>query len=104
MTMSERSVRDHDWCVWIYEAGVILMVIRLIFSVTNILYSQTSFIRTPKGQNQLSGLQMSLYYRGRECMIFGISGTKRTVRNREVSRIMEVSVRRGYTVLVAAFM
>ena len=29
MTMSERSVRDHDWCVWIYEAGVILMVIRL---------------------------------------------------------------------------
>ena len=102
--MSERSVRDHDWCVWIYEAGVILMVIRLIFSVTNILYSQTSLIRTPKGQNQLSGLQMSLYYRGRECMIFGISGTKRTVRNREVSRIIEVSVRRGYTVLVAAFM
>ena len=38
MTMSERSVRDHDWCVWIYEAGVILMVIRLIFSVTNKLY------------------------------------------------------------------
>ena len=37
-TMSERSVRDHDWCVWIYEAGVILMVIRLIFSVTNKLY------------------------------------------------------------------
>ena len=23
MTMSGRSVRDHDWCVWIYEAGVI---------------------------------------------------------------------------------
>ena len=38
MTMSGRSVRDHDWCVWIYEAGVILMVIRLIFSVTNKLY------------------------------------------------------------------
>ena len=27
MTMSERSVRDHDWCVRIYEAGVILIVI-----------------------------------------------------------------------------
>ena len=38
MTMSRRSVRDHDWCVWIYEAGVILMVIRLMFSVTNKLY------------------------------------------------------------------
>ena len=25
------------------------------------------------------------YYRGRECMIFGISGTKKTVHNREVS-------------------
>ena len=25
--MSERSVRDHDWCVWIYEADVVLMVI-----------------------------------------------------------------------------
>ena len=49
MTMSERSVRDHDWCVWIYEAGVILVVIRLIFSVTKKLYSQTFLIRTPKG-------------------------------------------------------
>ena len=29
MTSSGRSVRDHHWCVWIYEAGVILMVIRL---------------------------------------------------------------------------
>ena len=29
MTRSGRSVRDHDWCVLIYEAGVILMVIRL---------------------------------------------------------------------------
>ena len=38
MTMSGRSVRDHDWCGVIYEAGVILMVIRLIFSVTNKLY------------------------------------------------------------------
>ena len=81
MTMSEKSVRDHDWCVWIYEAGVI----PLIFSVTNKLYSQTSLIRTPQGQNQLSGLQRCPYHRGRECMIFGFSGTKRTVRNREIS-------------------
>ena len=29
MTRSGRSVRDHDWCVSIYEAGVILMAIRL---------------------------------------------------------------------------
>ena len=27
MTWSGRSVRDHDWCVWVYEAGVLLMVI-----------------------------------------------------------------------------
>ena len=53
------------------------------------LYSQTSLIRTPQGQNQVSALQRCPYYRGRECMIFGISGTKQTVRNREVS------VRRG---------
>ena len=48
-------------------------------------YSQTSLIRTPKGQNQLSALQRCPYYRGRECMILGISGTKRTVRRRKVS-------------------
>ena len=47
-------------------------------------YSQTSLIRTPKGQNQVSALQRCPYYRGRECIIFGISGTKRTVRNRGV--------------------
>ena len=29
MTSSGRLVRDHHWCVWIYEAGVIFMVIRL---------------------------------------------------------------------------
>ena len=40
-------------------------------------YSQTSLIRTPKGQNQLSALQRCPYYRCRECMIFGISSTKR---------------------------
>ena len=50
-------------------------------------------IRTPKGQNQVSFLQRCPSYRGRECMMFGISGTKRAVRNREVS------VRRGQTVL-----
>ena len=49
------------------------------------IYSQTSLIRTPKGQNQVSALQRCPYYRGRECMIFGFSGTKRTVRDREVS-------------------
>ena len=49
-------------------------------------YSQTSLIRTPKGQNQVSALQRCPYYRGRERMIFGISGTKRTVRNRGVRK------------------
>ena len=29
MTMSGRSVRDHDWCVWIYEAGVIFSIYTL---------------------------------------------------------------------------
>ena len=38
MTMSGRSVRDHDWCVWIYEAGVILMVIRHIYLITKKFY------------------------------------------------------------------
>ena len=37
MTMSPGKI-DHDWRVWIYEAGVILLVTRLIFSVTNKLY------------------------------------------------------------------
>ena len=40
------------------------------------MYNQTSLIRTPKGQNQVSALQRCLYYGGRECMIFGFSGTK----------------------------
>ena len=35
-------------------------------------YSQTSLIRTLKGQNQVSALQRCPYYRGRECMISGI--------------------------------
>ena len=37
MTMSGRSVRDHDWCVWIYEAGVILMAIRLNLILIGVL-------------------------------------------------------------------
>ena len=45
--------------------------------------------RQPKGQNQVSVLQRCPHYRGRECVIFGISGTKRSVRN------TEVPVRRG---------
>ena len=47
--------------------------------------SESPVIRTPKGQNQVSALRRCPYYRGRECMILGISGTKQTVRNREVS-------------------
>ena len=39
-------------------------------------YSQTSLIRTPKGQNKVSALLRCPYYRGRECMIFGISGNR----------------------------
>ena len=31
---------------------------------------------TPKGQNQVSALHRCPYYRGRECRIFAISGTK----------------------------
>ena len=41
------------------------------------------------GPNERSAIERCPYYRGRECSIYGISGTKRTVRNREVS------VRRG---------
>ena len=37
MTRSGRSVRDHDWCVWIYEAGVILMAIRLNLILIGVL-------------------------------------------------------------------
>ena len=47
-------------------------------------YSQTSLIRTPKGQNQVSALQRCPYYKGREHMIFGISVHKREVFIREV--------------------
>ena len=37
MTRSGRPVRDHDWCVWIYEAGVILMAIRLNLILIGVL-------------------------------------------------------------------
>ena len=37
MTRSERSVRDHDWCVSIYEAVVILMAIRLNLFLIGVL-------------------------------------------------------------------
>ena len=43
------------------------------------LYSQTSLIRTPKGQAQVSTLRKCLYYRG-------ISGTKVTVHKRGVHK------------------
>ena len=50
------------------------------YAVVIFRYSQTSLIRTPKGQNQMPALQRCPYYRGRECVIISISGTKRTVR------------------------
>ena len=62
----------------------------VLVELDRLRYSQTSLIWRPKGQNQVSALQRC----PRESMVFGISGTKRTVRNREVS------VRRGYTVSV----
>ena len=69
-----------------------------------VYYSQNSLIQTPKGQNQVFALQRSPYYRGRECMIFGFSGTKRTVRNKRCPyyrgvRIIEVSVIRGVRII-----
>ena len=57
----------------------------LTTSINYVPVVSTSSIRTPKGQNQVSALQRCPYYRGRECMIFGISGTERTVRKREAS-------------------
>ena len=41
MTRSERSVRDHDWCVWMYEPGVILMAIRLNLILIGVLIAIT---------------------------------------------------------------
>ena len=37
MTRSGRSIRDLDWCVSIYEAGVILMAIRLNLILIGVL-------------------------------------------------------------------
>ena len=66
-------------------------------------YRQTSLIRTPKGQNQVSALQRCPYYRGRECMIFGISGTKRTVCNREVSVLKRCHKERLDCIILTSF-
>ena len=55
---------------------VFFVMIAILTLVLVSKYSHTCLIRTPKGQNQVSALQRCLYYRGRECMIFGISGTK----------------------------
>ena len=58
------------------------------------MYRSIEHVKFPKFQTgifvewkvlQESALQRCPYNRGRGCMIFGISGTKRTVRNREVS-------------------
>ena len=47
MTRSGRSVQDHDWCVWIYEADDILMpVIRLNLICT---YRKSRLIRVLTG-------------------------------------------------------
>ena len=45
------------------------------------------FKRALKGQHQVSVLQRGPYYRGRECMIFWFSGTKRTVRKERLDCI-----------------
>ena len=39
---------------------------------------------TEPNVSEVSALQRRLYYKGKKCMIFGISGTKRIVRNGEV--------------------
>ena len=43
MTRSGRSVPDHDWCVWIYEDGVMLIVIRLNLICTSINRGHISY-------------------------------------------------------------
>ena len=49
MTRSGRSVQDHDWCVWSYESGVILMALRLNLICT---YSK----------NRLKGVLIAIAY------------------------------------------
>ena len=39
------------------------------------------------GPRQLSVVERCSYYRGRECTNFGFFGSKRTVRNRELSAL-----------------
>ena len=55
------------------------------YNAVNKKYTVKPLKRTPKGQKQISALQTWVYYRGRECMIFGFSETKQTAHNREVS-------------------
>ena len=57
--------QDGDHCWWRHRPQEVLLPHKI--------YSQTSLIRTPKGQSQVSALRRCPYYRGRECMIFGIS-------------------------------
>ena len=64
---------------------VTLLLPPLFLRPTKRPYSRTCLIRTQKGQNQVSALQRCHYFRGRECRIFGIPGTKRTIRNGELS-------------------
>ena len=52
-------------------------------TLVNISLQSNLFKTDTKGTEQV--LQRCPYYRGRECRIFGISGTKQTVCNREVS-------------------
>ena len=61
------------------DVKVVSPISNFVLNTLTLKYSQTSLIRTPKGQNQVSTLQRCPHYRGRECMIFGISGTKQTV-------------------------
>ena len=55
-----------QWSLWRRTA--------LKWSVIGIWYGQTSLIRRPKGQNQVSALQRCPYYRVRESMIFAFLG------------------------------
>ena len=69
------------------EVKVASPISNFVRNTLTLKYSQTSLLRTPKGQNQVSTLQKCPYYKGRECMIFGFSGTKRTVRKERLHRI-----------------
>ena len=80
----------HEHRLKTYQKSTLIFLTRKTYPKHNLkTYSQTSLLRTPKGQNQVSTAQRCPYDIGRECVIFGFSGTRRTVRNREVA------VRRG---------